>query len=60
MKTRQVIEMASAIEASLSKAASNKGAQLIQPANILPASILLELTGESVRGTLVQLHSSGW
>ncbi len=52
MKTRRVIEMASAIEASLSKAASNKGAQLIQPANILPASILLELTGESVRGRL--------
>lgn len=52
MKTNQLIDMANALEASLSKSAPNKGAVSIQPANVLPASILLELTGESVRGRL--------
>ncbi|ACT58650.1 ATP phosphoribosyltransferase regulatory subunit [Hirschia baltica] len=52
MKTKQLIEMASKLETDLANAVSNKNAISIQPANVLPASILLELTGESVRGRL--------
>ncbi len=52
MSMKQLADMSVALAESLEKASSNKSAQLIHPASVLPASVLLELTGESVRGRL--------
>ncbi len=57
MKTKQIIEMAQTLEKNLANSPSNKNAVLIQPANVLPASVLLELTGESVRGRLCSFNA---